>query len=416
MINKIKNLIIKFLQSTQKFTGSDNIYIAKNGTYLLIGNIISIIASFLLSIAFAQLLPKETYGQYRYILSISAIIAILSLQGINKAIIPSVAKGFENTIKQAFKTKIKWGIIGSLISIIVAGYFWTQNQPELTISLLIIAVFLPLFKAGEIYQSYLDGKKLFGKRVSFTTIIQIISSLLLFGGLLLTKNLIILVLIYFCSYSLLRLFFFLRTIRKFKPNTNNDTQLIRYGKHLSLMETIGTIAGQLDSILLFNFIGAEQLAIYSYAVLTVDYARTPLQIIQEIAVPKLTTRSNEEIKKYLPKKLIQITFLILIGIGIYFFLAPWFYNTFYPQYTDSITYSRLFALTLLVFPMSMITLTLYTKNKTKELYKINTYVPIVQLISTIILVPILGILGAIIAKLISQFFYFFIAIFYFKKL
>ncbi|HPM28420.1 MAG TPA: oligosaccharide flippase family protein, partial [Candidatus Portnoybacteria bacterium] len=318
MINKIKNLIIKFLQSTQKFTGSDNIYIAKNGTYLLIGNIISIIASFLLSIAFAQLLPKETYGQYRYILSISAIIAILSLQGINKAIIPSVAKGFENTIKQAFKTKIKWGIIGSLISIIVAGYFWTQNQPELTISLLIIAVFLPLFKAGEIYQSYLDGKKLFGKRVSFTTIIQIISSLLLFGGLLLTKNLIILVLIYFCSYSLLRLFFFLRTIRKFKPNTNNDTQLIRYGKHLSLMETIGTIAGQLDSILLFNFIGAEQLAIYSYAVLTVDYARTPLQIIQEIAVPKLTTRSNEEIKKYLPKKLIQITFLILIGIGIYF--------------------------------------------------------------------------------------------------
>lgn len=416
MVNKIKNLIIKFLKNTQKFTGSDNVYVAKNGTYLLIGNTISIIASFLLSVAFARLLPKETYGQYRYILSIATIIAILSLQGINKAIVTSVARGFENTIRQAFKTKIKWGIIGSLVSVIVAGYFWTQNQSELTISLLIIAVFLPLFKAGEIYQSYLDGKKLFGIRINYTAITQIISSLLLFCGLFLTKNLIVLVLIYFSSYSLLRLFFFLQTVRKFKPNTNNDTQLICYGKHLSLMEIIGTIAGQLDSILLFNFLGATNLAIYSYAVLTIDYARTPLQIIQEIAVPKLTIRPNEEIKKYLPKKLIQITFLILIGIGIYFFLAPWFYHTFYPQYTDSITYSRLFALTLLVFPMSMIALTLYTKNKTKELYKINTYVPIVQLISTIILVPILGILGAIIARLLSQFFYFFIAIFYFKKL
>jgi len=416
MIKKLKLLIYNFLLKSQKITGTDNVYIAKNGTYLLIGNTISIIASFLLSIAFAQLLPKETYGQYRYILSIATIIAILSLQGINKAIIPSVAKGFENTILQAFKTKIKWGIIGSLTSIIVAGYFWTQNQSELAISLLIIAVFLPIFKAGEIYQSYLDGKKLFGVRISTTTIIQIVSSLLLFGGLFLTHNLIILVLIYFSSYSLLRLFFFLRTIHKFKPNTNNDTQLIRYGKHLSLMETIGTIAGQLDSVLLFNFLGAANLATYSYAVLTIDYVRTPLQIIQEIAVPKLTIRPNEEIKKYLPKKLIQITFLILVGIGIYFFLAPWFYRTFYPQYTDSIMYSRLFALTLLVFPMSMIALTLYTKNKTKELYKINTYVPIVQLISTIILVPILGILGAIIARLLSQFFYLFIAIFYFKKL
>ncbi len=415
-MNKIKNSIIKLLQSTQKFTGSDNIYIAKNGTYLLIGNAISIIASFILSIAFAQLLPKEIYGQYRYILSISAIIAILSLQGINKSIIQSVARGFENTIWQALKVKLRWGIIGSLLSVVTAGYFWIQNNSELTISLLIVAIFLPLFKAGELYQSYLDGKKLFGTRINATTITQIISSFLLFGGLLLTQNLIILVLIYFCSYSLLRLFFFIQITRKFKPNNDNDPRAISYGKHLSLMEIIGTVAGQIDNILLFTFIGAEKLAIYSYAVLTVDYARTPLQIIQEIAIPKLTTRPVEQIRKYLPKKLIQITFLILIGIIMYFFLAPWFYNTFYPQYTESIAYSRLFALTLLVFPMSMITLALCAKNKIRELYKINTYVPIVQLIFTIVMVPILGILGAIIARLISQIFYFCVAIFYFKKM
>jgi len=416
MINKTKNFIYNLLRKSQKFTGTDNIYIAKYGSYLMIGNIISMAAAFLLSIAFARFLPKEIYGQYGYILSIMAILAIFSLQGMNTAIIQGVAKGFEGVLKKGFKTKLKWSLLGSLTSIGVAMYFWLQGNIEFTFSFLIIAAFLPLFKSGGIYQSYLDGKKMFGKKVSYTVLTQLLSTAFLILTLFLTTNLIILILVYFLSYSILRIFFLFYTIKKIKPNKVDSPETISYGKHLSLIGALNIISQQIDKVLLFSFLGPIQLAIYSFATLPIQYIRTPLQNIQELALPKLSVRSGQEIKKTLPKKLLKTTVLIILGIGIYIILAPYFYKIFYPQYMDSVLYSRLFAFTLLVFPMSMMMLALQAKMKTKELYKINIIRPIIQIIFLLILTPLYGILGVILATLLSHIFYFFLAWYFFKRI
>lgn len=416
MRKKLQSLFIKFLIKSQKITGTDNIYLAKQGSYLMIGNVISMAAAFLLSIAFARLLPQETYGQYRYILSIMAILAIASLEGINKAIIQGIAKGFEGVLKTGFKTKLKWSLLGGIASIGIAVYFWFQGNIEFTISFLIVAVFLPLFKSGEIYQSFLDGKKLFGKRVTYTTLIQILATISIIITVFLTKNLIILILIYFLSYSVLRIFFLLLVIKKIKPNKIDDPKTISYGKHLSLMGIIGLIAQQIDKVLLFHFVGPIQLAVYSFATLPIQYIRTPLQVIQELALPKLSVRSEEDIKKTLPKKLLKAVFLIILGIVVYILLAPYFFKIFYPQYMESVFYSRLFAFTLLVFPMSMMTLSLQAKMKTKELYTVNIVQAIIQIALITILAVLYGILGVIIAILLSQIFYFFIAWFFFKKM
>lgn len=416
MIRGLKLTIINILRKSQKFTGTDNIYIAKYGTYLTIGNVISMAAAFLLSIAFARLLPKEIYGQYRYILSIMAILAISSLQGMNAAIIQGVARGFEGVLKKGFKTKLKWSLLGSLASIGVAVYFWLQGNLEFTASFLIIAVFLPLFKGGEIYQSFLTGKKLFGKRVTYTVLIQVLSTISIILTLFLTKNLIILILVYFCSYSILRIFFLFLIIKKIKPNRKNDPKTISYGKHLSFIGIIVLIAQQIDKILLFHFMGPINLAVYSFATLPVQYIRNPLQTIQELALPKLSARSKEEIKKTLPKKLIKATFLIIIVIIIYAVLAPYFYKIFYPQYMESVFYSRLFSLTLLVFPVSMMMISLQAKMKAKELFISSTINSIIKIGLLAILIPLYGILGVIIAMLLSQVFYFFIVWFLFKRM
>jgi O-antigen/teichoic acid export membrane protein len=206
------------------------------------------------------------------------------------------------------------------------------------------------------------------------------------------------------------------TIRKTKPNKKQDLKTISYGKHLSLMGIIGLIAEQIDKILLFQFMGPIKLAIYSFAILPVEQIRTPLQNIQELALPKLSTRSKKEIKKNLPKKLLKSIIFILIMIAIYIILVPYFFKIFYPQYIDSVFYSRLFSFDLLVFPISMMVLTLQAKMKTKELYKINIINPIIRIILLVVLIPLYGMLGAIIAILLSQIFYFFITWFFFKKM
>ena len=416
MINKIKNSIYKFFRKSQKFTGTDNVYIAKYGSYLIIGNIIGMIASFLLSIAFARLLPKETYGQYRYILSIMAILSIFSLQGMNNAIVQGVSRGFEGVFKKGLKAKLKWSLLGSIASIGIAIYFWSQGNLEFTVSFLIIAAVLPLFKSGGIYQSYLGGKKMFGKKVSYTVLTQLIATAFLVLTLFLTKNLIILILVYFFSYTILRTFFLFWTIKKTKPNKLEDPKTISYGKHLSLMGILGIISQEIDKVLLFSFFGPVQLAIYSFAILPIQHIRNPLQVIQELALPKFSARSKQEIKKTLPKKLIKSLIFILPIIIIYIIIAPYFFKIFYPQYIDSVFYSQLFSLTLLVFPISMMQLSLLAQRMTKQLYKINMMLPIIQIVLLVVLASLYGILGIIIAMVTHKIFHFLIVYFFFKRM
>ncbi|MDP2946753.1 MAG: oligosaccharide flippase family protein [Nanoarchaeota archaeon] len=417
MIKKLKNLTYGILIKTQKFTGTDNIYLFKHSSYLLIGSVIGLITAFLLSVAFARLLPKEVYGQYGYILSVAGLIAIATLTGMNNAVIQGVAKGFEGVLKKGFIAKLKWGLWGSVASIGMAIYYWLYKENlELAISFLIVAVLLPLFKGGEIYQSYLDGKKLFGKRVTYTALIQIISTILIVATLFLTKNLIAIILVYFSSYGILRMFFLFFVIRKMKPNKTDDPETITYGKHLSYIGIIGIIAQQIDKVLLFNLVGPAQLAIYWFATAPVEYSRTPLQNLIEIALPKLSTKSKEEIKKTLPKKLLKSMIIIGIMTVVYILVAPYIYKIFFPQYMDSVFYSRLYSLSLFIFPMTMMRLSLQAQMMTKELYKINVISPAIQIILFIALTPFFGVLGAVIARLLSYVCYFFLTWFFFKKM
>ena len=80
-MEKIKIKAYNLLRWSEKWTKTDMIYLARGGFWLTLGQVISSLSAFLLAIAFANLLPKETYGEYKYILSIASILAIPTLTG-----------------------------------------------------------------------------------------------------------------------------------------------------------------------------------------------------------------------------------------------------------------------------------------------------------------------------------------------
>jgi O-antigen/teichoic acid export membrane protein len=416
MSSKMKNLIYILLRKSQKFTGTDNVYIAAQGSYLTIGNIISTLASFLLAMAFARLLPKETYGQYRYILSIMTVVGICALPGMETAIIQSVARKLEGSFKKILKTRLRWGLLGSFTSLVIAVYFLIEKNLPIAISLLIAALFFPVMQSAGSYLSYLTGKKLFGIQVKYNTLTQIIATISIIITLFLTKNLIILVLIYFLSNTVLRSYFLLRTIKKNPPNKRHSPKAISFGKHLTVMNIITTIAGQLDKILLFNFLGAAQVAIYSFAELPVRQINSFLRNIRLLALPKLSVRTRKEIKKTLLKKVAKATLLILPIIAVYIFIDPYIYKIFFPQYMNSVFYSQLLAFTLIAFPATIVAISFEARVMKKELYQLSIISPVIRIVSLIILTPLLGLLGVIIAELLTRAFNIFLALFLFRKI
>jgi O-antigen/teichoic acid export membrane protein len=414
MIKKIKDKTYNFLRWSQKYTGTDNVYLIKNGFWLTLGQIISMGASLLLSIAFANLVSPVIYGNYKYIISILGILGIFSLSGMSTAVTQAVARGFEGSFYSGFKTKLKWGCLGSITAIIGAVYYWIRGNEILPIPLILIAVFLPLMQSSGVYSSFLSGKKLFCSQVKYSVITNAISSLAIFLVLLITKNLFWLIATYLISHTILNSLFYLLTKNKFLPNKKEDFQTISYGKHLSLIETISIIAEYIDKVLLFTLIGSSQLAIYSFAIIIPEQINGFLKNISTLSLPKLSTKSRIEIKNDLIKKIKKIAIIIIIILIIYWIASPYIYKCFFPKYTDSIHYSQLFMLSIIAVLTSFMITAFQSQMMKKELY-LTKISGLIQIFLLIILIPFFGIWGAITAMLSSKILNFFFVLILFAR-
>lgn len=401
----------------EKFLQTDISYLAKGGTWITINNVVSSIASFLLLVAFANLLPKNTYGTYQYVLSIAGILSIPTLSGINTSMVQAVARGYGGSIKKGLLTKIRWGLLGGLASIFISAYYYLNENSTLSVLFLITAAFVPMMDSFKIYGSYLSGKKLFKYSSIYGSIINIFRVVSLFVALLLTKNIIFIVLIYFVSNTLINSIFFWITLRKhLNKEEPEDSSAISYGKHLSLMSVLGNIATEVDKMFLFQYIGSVELAIYTFATSPVTRITTMLSPITTLAFPKFSENKPEVLKKTLPQKIFYLFVIVSIITGAYILAAPWIYRLLFPKYLDSVIYSQIFALSLLFYPQKLLPVALTAHQQKKALYVINTLSPIIKIIVLIILLPLFGIWGVIFSVLTSRIVNGLFSFYYFKKM
>ncbi len=403
MLKEIKIKLYNLLRWSEQYLKTISVYLAKGGFWLTLGQIVSSASSFLLALAFANLLPKETYGIYKYILSIAGILAIPTLQGMGTAVTQAVARGYEGSLVPALKTKLRWGLLGGLASLILAGYYYYQGNAMLAISFLFSAAFLPIMDSFAIYDSLLQGRKLFDVSTKYYIISQIISIASLITAIFFTKNLFLILLAYFLPWTLMRFIFLKITLKKFQPNTNQDPQTITYGKHLSLMGVIGTIANYLDRILIWHFLGAIEVAIYSFAVAIPQQIKSLLKCINILSLPKFSQRNIEEIEKNIWKKISLYFILLSLIVIVYIILAPFIFKLLFPAYLESVKYSQIFAISLII-PQMILYNVLIAYKKIEEAYIFNTIGPISLIVFFFIGAMLWGLWGIILAKVIHRFF------------
>jgi O-antigen/teichoic acid export membrane protein len=410
----MKQKAYNFLRWTEKYTQTDMVYLTKGGFWLTAGNIIASAASFVLAIAFGNLLSKETYGIYKYILSILGLLVIANLPGMETSVARSVAQSRDGSFFDSLKAKIKWGFLGGLASLVLSAYYYSNQNNTLALCFLIAAVFVPFMDSLQIYQAILNGRKLFKDSAKYTALGQIIVAGAMVLTLILTKNIFLIIVAYFLSSTLSRYIFLKITVSKTKLNKTKDPAAVPFGIHLTLMNVVGMIADQLDKIIMWHFLGAAALAVYSFALAPVSQITNFLKSVPQLSLPKFASQNKEEIKKTLPKKMAKFFLILLAGTLIYIFLAPYFFKIFFPKYLESIKYSIFYSLAILFFPQKIISSALTMHAKTKVLYIMQSVSPAVRIILLAILLPLYGINGAILALLIPQALNTFIS-FYFLK-
>jgi O-antigen/teichoic acid export membrane protein len=414
---KLKEKIYQFLRWLQIYTKTDVVYVAHGSFWWILGRVFSFLASFLILMAFARFATKEIYGAYQYIISMSAMIGLISLPGLDTALTRAIAKRKEKTYFLCEKERLKFGSFAFLIFLIISLWYFLHKNFILGFSFLIVGIFYPFLATFSLYGVYWYAKKKFDIQNKYFVIHNLLAAITLILFIIFKPGIISVVFGYFFAFTFATFLFWLLTRRKINKETEEEKEAISYGRHLTIMAIPGAISGQIDNVILWQFIGPAQVAIYAYALRLVERI-SELIPFSALAFPKMAEKNlkADGVKRSIFDKFLKLFWFSIPFTILYILFCPIFFKIFFPAYKESIIYSQILALTLIFSPFSFLSTAFLAEAQKRELYILNFAPQILKIILFFILIPLFGIWGGVYSILISQIFFSALTLYFFQKL
>ncbi len=404
-LSTIRSWVRENLRKSEKFFETDMVYAAKGGFWLTFGHTFNNLISFLLIIFLANLLPKETYGMYRYILSLAAVVNIFSLTGMNSAVAKAVAGGDDGSFRKSIKYQLRWNLMMLIVFLFLSGYYFLKNDSLLSLSFLIMGLFIPPTLALNTYGAYLEGKKNF----KFLSLFGIFSTVIYAVGMivtvLLSKETIWLIIAYTGTTFLANLLFYFLTIFKYNPPEGQDSSgAISYGRNLTFIGFMEPIGGQIDKIILTHFWGPAQLAVYTIAMAIPGRIITFLKKLVALGFPKFATKTPKEINYIFYKRIFQGVAVGAIFSLLYIAVAPYLFKYMLPKYSEAIIYSQILSLSFVfAIPNRYISLLMVSQKFLRPIFFNGIFQTIITIGLYVLLGTIGGIMGLVIAFTFKDF-------------
>lgn len=352
-------------------------------------------------------LTQEQFGEYSLIVSASGICTIFALRGLNMAIVQSVARGHLGTLRAAVPLAMVWGILGSAVLALMAAWFIHVRQDmEMGVGFLAATVLFPVARALDQWKHFYGGQDRFDIILKsdgvFLTILHaaIITVVLVWPG-----EMVYPLVLYFLVPAVQNA---VMTALLYKKTADADHTVeqdsISYGIKTSFYSALSIASNHIDKLLLFFFLSPASLAIYVAADRVAEFTNNLIQDISAALAPRFARQ-----KKY-TKKLDEALklFSLITGIMIVIFAftaLPWFLIfVFGEDYRDSVPYSQ--ALLCAVAVRNIATLRFrYIRSQLdgESFREVTIWTAVVRIASSFILIPLLGLLGAVISVFIYRF-------------
>jgi len=386
------------LLAIQRYARTDMLYVARGGFWLSFQTFVGVITSFLLAIAFANLLPKETYGSYRFVLSLAGVIFIFSLTGLGASLTRSVAKGYVGVLKTAMRKTLLWSVGMSAAAFSLAVYYRINDNRVLAASLIIVGLLAPLMNAFSVYKPYLHGKKQF-KKIATSGIAQSVApAAVMLTALLFTNDVVVLVLTYFLANTLTVAILYVFFLASEKDEPSWDSEVIPYAKQLSIMNLMSTVAAHADKIIIFHFLGAAETAIYTFALAIPDQLKGAVKNLGSLALPKLSEKTMGSARRGMRRKSLILAMLFGTASILYIVLARPLFSVFFPAYIDAVPYSQVLAINVFLSGLVLLPATLLTAQAAvREKYILGSVTPALRIILMLALVGPYHIWGIVLA-------------------
>ena len=395
----------------------DSKYFIKSGFWLSLTQFIVLASGIISTAIFAHFLPESQYGIYRYLVGLAAIFSAFSLSGLGEAILQTSAKKYFSFYQETINTSLFYSLGITICGILGFSYYFYKDNLTLALGCLLISILQPIINSFQYVPVFLQGSGRYMESTLLQSIKAITITLFSLVILLMTKSVILL----FFSFLFISAatswvsYIWYKPTSETKVSQQIKNTYIRYARHTSLRNILGSISNRLDIILVFVHLGAVELAIYTIATVVPEQIKASFKNLASLLLPKYAKNNLDRIAKSVPKRSLQL-FVLLFGITcVYLVIAPYLYSILFPKYENVAFYSQISAL---AFP-AFVLLIPYTISQSqlaeKELYKITLYGSVFQVVSLIILIYFFGLLGAIVSKVLYRFFSLILSFVYLRK-
>ena len=395
---------LRLLRLAERYTKTDLTYLVGNGFWLSLSQVGIALVAFLLSIAFARFVPKDVYGNYRYLLSVFWTLTAFSLTGLPTAMARAIARGEDGAYGESFWLSMIWSWPMILISVGLAVYYAIHGNTLLEYGSLIIAFVGPFMQSTYLFGSFLEGKKAFKTNAIAGIVLNAVPAIALLVTMLVTKNPLAYLAVYLVGNAGTAAVISIVLWYRLRVNSTKSPDLFKLGGHFSIMNILNTVSSQVDRLLVYHYFGAVQLAIYTFATAMPDQIRNIFNNVATIAFPKFAQRSLDEISATIDYRMWGFAGLMAVVAIAYIVIAPLAFHLLFPAYVDSIFYSQIYAIGLIPIG-SMIPMTvLQVRAANKELYVFNIVSSVFQIGILFPAIAWYGLLGAVVARIIARLF------------
>ena len=387
--------------------------VLKNISWLIFDKLATLLVGLIVIVKIANHYGPQDYGLYQYAISINLLIGIIVLfvdGRVVKKLFPDINEGhviYNTTIAKVILSSIS--LIFGIIILFVLGKGIKFNS--IYILLLINNIVINIaFGIQSFFKYHLKSKNV----VIASNIANISCAILQLIAVGLNYSIVsIVAIIVFSSFIK-----FLILCYQFKKNfalkiiTQVDklliSTIIKESIPLAIAGTAAAIYARVDQVMIGSMLDIEEVGIYSISVQMVSVIAMFIAPIQISIYPKMIEwyNSNKETynKKYQALTSLA-TWMSIIGIIVSFVIAPFLFNLFFnDSYSKSLDVFKIHIFGTFFMYNAILRSSHFTLTKSTNVLMISQIIAVfINIVLNYLMIPKIGIYGAAIATIITQF-------------
>ncbi|HWQ99223.1 MAG TPA: oligosaccharide flippase family protein [Candidatus Methylomirabilis sp.] len=377
-------------------------FYGRSFAFLSFGHASGVVRGIATTFLMARWLPKETLGEFRYVLALFGMAGVFAISGMSSSVIRAIAKGDTVVAHLAFRQVLKIAPLGTLALLVAAAERAWHGETNVAIALAVTAVAFTPYAVSGFYGHILTGQE----RIRDLTRLAVLNNLLFAAAFVIAlrfnHDLLTVTLAYFGFDILIRGAFTWRELRRL-PKSGSAGDHLQLGHHLSAVGVFQTIATQLDQVLVQRFGGYSALASFSVATVIPEQIKDFANSVSGTLLQRMSRHEKTEAHVRATRRHFWIAMAGSIAIVAgYAVVAPFAVPWLFPQYRDAVLPSIVYALGLLALPAVVGLFFFQAHHEIKRLWRFYVTTTVLQVATNIALIPAFGGWGAIWSKTVTR--------------